>query len=89
MAGIKADDQTALTLGHLACSGLATGMDTDQAAALVRSQSMMTPHVAAKAAVEDLACTPRDTPRPWPGWKPLLTWGGRGSNPRPTHYDVS
>jgi hypothetical protein len=39
VAGIKADDQTAQTLGHLACAGLATGMDTDEAAALVRSQA--------------------------------------------------
>jgi hypothetical protein len=39
VAGIKADDQTALTLDHLACSGLATDMDTDEAAALVRCQA--------------------------------------------------
>jgi hypothetical protein len=51
-------------------------METDEAAALVRRQSMMTPHVAAKAGVEGLACTRCDTPRP--GWKPARAHQGHG-----------
>lgn len=87
VAGIKADDQTALTLGHLSCSGLATAMDTDEAAALVGSQSMMTPHGAAKAGVAGLACTRCDTPRRWPGWKPARAHQGRGRSAR--HSSIS